>query len=60
MGPVGPTGATGIAGLSTLIKTSPEAAGANCAAGGVKFELGLDANRNETLDLSEVKASLTS
>jgi OmcA/MtrC family decaheme c-type cytochrome len=49
----------GATGASTLVKTSDEPAGANCRAGGVKVEVGLDANGNGTLDASEVNASAT-
>lgn len=58
----GTTGATGIAGTNgqnSLSKTTTEAAGANCATGGVKVEYGLDANNNGTLDASEINAALT-
>ena len=64
-GPVGPQGAQGVAGTNgtngqnTLVKTTTEAAGANCTTGGIKIEYGLDANNNGTLDLSEINASLT-
>ena len=73
-GPVGPTGLTGPAGaqgiqglpgttgqngLNALIKTTSEAAGANCANGGTKIETGLDANGNGLLDGGEVIISLT-
>lgn len=46
-------------GMTTLIKTTSEAAGANCATGGVKAEFGLDANSNGVLDSSEINASQT-
>lgn len=67
-GPQGPAGSPGIAGTNgingsngqnSLVKTSAESAGVNCAAGGVKLEYGLDANANGTLDVSEINASLT-
>ena len=61
-GPAGLTGATGAAGASgknTLVKTTTEAAGANCATGGVKLEYGLDANNSGVLDAGEITASLT-
>jgi hypothetical protein len=62
IGLTGATGATGTAGASgknTLVKTTTEAAGANCSTGGVKLEYGLDANSNNVLDLAEVNATLT-
>jgi hypothetical protein len=64
-GPAGPVGATGAAGtngtngLNALIKTTTEAAGANCANGGTKIETGLDANSNGVLDAGEVNTSQT-
>jgi hypothetical protein len=64
-GPQGPTGLTGPAGAAgangqnTLVKTTSEAAGANCTTGGVKLEYGLDVNGNNILESGEVNASLT-
>ncbi len=67
-GPIGLTGATGATGAAgtngtngknSLILTTTEAAGANCAAGGVKQEYGIDANGNVTLDAAEINAALT-
>ena len=64
-GPIGLTGATGSAGTngidgkSALAKTTTELAGSNCAAGGIKLEIGLDANTNGVLDASEVISLLT-
>jgi hypothetical protein len=70
-GATGPAGATGAAGangtngvdgqngLNALIKTTVEAAGANCANGGTKIETGLDADGNGVLDAGEVSASQT-
>lgn len=52
-------GTVGPEGLATLAKTTPEAAGTNCAAGGTKLELGADANRNSVLDITEVDWTLT-
>jgi hypothetical protein len=46
-------------GLATVARTTPEPAGANCATGGVKIEMGLDANGNGVLDAGEVNAALT-
>lgn len=53
------TGTAGADGLSTLTATSSEPAGANCAAGGVRLQAGLDTNRNQTLDTGEVTPSAT-
>lgn len=58
-GMTGPAGATGAAGTATLTRTTAEAAGANCATGGVKLDVGADANADGTLDASEINASLT-
>ncbi len=64
-GPAGPTGAAGSAGQNgsngknALIRTTPEAAGANCANGGIKIEAGLDADGNGQLADTEVNASQT-
>ncbi|WP_444547776.1 DUF7151 family protein [Stigmatella ashevillensis] len=55
-GAVGPAGSTG---LASLTKTSVVAAGANCSAGGVKVETGLDSNRNALLEAWEVSAAMT-
>ena len=51
---VGPQGAAGTNGKNTLVNTTTEAAGANCANGGTKIEVGLDTNNNGNLDLSEI------
>ncbi len=45
---------TGASGKNSLIKTSPEPAGANCTAGGSKIETGVDINGNNILDAGEV------
>jgi len=61
-GPIGLTGIQGLDGqngLNALIKTTSEAAGANCTNGGTKIETGLDANGNGVLDVGEVNASQT-
>jgi hypothetical protein len=58
-GVAGSNGTNGLNGQNTLVKTTTETAGANCQAGGVKLEYGLDANSNGTLDLVEVNNSLT-
>ena len=62
VGPTGATGATGAAGANgrdTLVTTTVEAVGSNCATGGVRVEVGLDANGNGTLDPAEIDALLT-
>ncbi len=58
-GPAGINGTNGTNGQNSLVKTTPESAGANCATGGVKLEYGLDANNNGILDFSEIDATLT-
>lgn len=50
----GPSGPAGGNGSNALVSTSPEAAGANCANGGTKVQVGVDANGNGQLDDSEV------
>ena len=58
-GPQGIPGVAGTNGLNSLIKTTVEPAGANCATGGTKVETGLDANNNGVLDAGEVLAAQT-
>ena len=64
-GPTGPTGPQGPAGddgedaIKTLINTSDEAAGDNCANGGVKIEVGEDSDGNGLLSTDEVDDTLT-
>ena len=50
-GPAGDSGGEGEVGLNSLINTSDEPAGVNCENGGIKIEVGLDANSNGALDL---------
>jgi len=49
----------GADGKSVLTRTTKEAAGANCTYGGTKFETGVDANNNGTLEDNEVTATQT-
>ena len=58
-GPQGATGSNGLNGKNTLVKTTTENAGANCATGGVKLEYGLDVNGNNILESTEINATLT-
>ena len=58
-GATGSAGATGQNGLNALIKTTSEAAGANCVNGGTMIETGIDANGNGVLDVGEVVVSAT-
>lgn len=53
LGPAGPNG------KNSLTRTIAEAAGSNCATGGLKVETGIDANNNGTLEDSEVDATKT-
>jgi uncharacterized protein (TIGR02145 family) len=53
------SGTPGANGKNALIRTTPEAAGANCANGGVKIETGLDADVNGQLSDAEVNTSQT-
>ncbi|HEX7479634.1 MAG TPA: OmcA/MtrC family decaheme c-type cytochrome [Polyangiales bacterium] len=55
----GVAGNNGAAGLISLVKTSTEAAGANCPNGGVKIEAGVDANSSGVLDAGEINPALT-
>lgn len=50
----GKNGTNGTNGAPALVKTTPEAAGANCAGGGTKVEFGLDKNGNGQLDADEI------
>ncbi len=56
----GSTGPQGGSGSNALVKVTAEPAGLNCQYGGTRIEAGVDANRNGTLDPSEVSASGTS
>lgn len=47
----------GIDGNSNLTKVTNESAGSNCATGGIKIELGVDANDNGVLDEAEISAT---
>jgi hypothetical protein len=58
-GATGPQGPSGNNGLNQVVKTTLEPAGANCTAGGIKIEFGLDNNNNGILDIAEINASLT-
>ncbi len=53
----GSDGTSGAAGKNSLVLTTPEAAGGNCAAGGQKIQSGLDQNSNGQLDANEVTAT---
>jgi OmcA/MtrC family decaheme c-type cytochrome len=52
-------GDAGATGLATLVRTSAEPAGVNCATGGRKIEVGADANSDGILQNSEVAAAST-
>jgi hypothetical protein len=53
-GTQGLRGPTGAAGHNSLVSLSPESAGANCQAGGVRIQTGLDLNDDNILSQSEV------
>ncbi|MEY2692731.1 MAG: hypothetical protein RIT03_1121 [Bacteroidota bacterium] len=55
----GTAGPQGEDGNLTLVNTTTEAAGTNCATGGVKLEFGVDLNRNGTLETEEIATGLT-
>ncbi len=55
----GVAGAAGANGKNTLILTTTEPPGANCATGGTRQQYGLDASGNGTLEPSEINAALT-
>lgn len=56
-GAQGPAGADGADGNSALVKTTTEAAGSNCATGGIKIETGLDTDGDGVLSAAEVTAT---
>ena len=47
-------------GFNALFITTIEPSGLNCADGGIKIEIGLDTNRNDTLEIGEINPTLTS
>ena len=53
-GATGATGAAGPSGKNSLIQTSTEAAGANCANGGLRVDTGVDANSDAMLTSDEI------
>ena len=55
----GANGTNGLDGFDSLIKVTAEPAGANCATGGQKIEVGRDVDRNGVLDANEVDAAQT-
>jgi len=55
----GSDGGDGASAKQSLIKTTIEAAGDNCANGGIKIETGIDSNANGVLDDDEVNTSQT-
>ncbi len=58
-GTAGSNGVNGTNGQNSLVKTSVESIGVNCATGGMKLEYGLDGNSNGILDLAEINITLT-
>ena len=55
-GDAGEPGEDGSNGATALTETTPEPPGENCANGGIKIEVGIDANGNGALDADEVIA----
>ncbi len=53
----GTDGTDGSDGLTSLISTTVEQPGANCANGGFRLDIGLDSNANGQLDAGEVSSS---
>jgi hypothetical protein len=53
-GPAGPQGPQGPAGAQSLVSVSDESPGAHCAAGGVRIEVGVDTDGDQTLDADEI------
>lgn len=53
----GPSGPTGGDGSNALVSTSAEPAGTNCANGGTKVEVGIDADDDGVLDADEVRGT---
>ena len=53
-GVAGTTGTTGATGLTTLVSTTVESPGSNCAAGGYRLAYGIDTDRDDVLDATEV------
>src|SRR5688572_4289667 len=53
----GTNGSNGSNGFNSLIKTSAELPGLNCATGGLKVDVGLDSNRNGILESIEITAT---
>jgi hypothetical protein len=58
-GAQGSNGNDGQDGKNTLVNTTTEPAGANCASGGTKIEVGLDMDGNGLLDSIEINSNLT-
>jgi len=58
-GVAGPAGADGDTAVKTLINTTDEAPGTNCANGGIKIEVGDDTNADGILGTDEIDDSLT-
>lgn len=54
IGAAGENGTSGEDGTSVLVSTSAEAAGDNCATGGIKLESGTDTNDDGVLDAGEI------
>ncbi len=56
-GATGATGAAGADGSSALVNVTAEAAGDNCANGGFRIDVGVDADNNGTLEATEISST---
>lgn len=56
-GATGPAGAQGVKGDAWMVKATAEVAGANCATGGQRLDVGKDANANNVLDAGEISST---
>ena len=50
-------GDVGPSGIDSLVETSDEPVGSNCATGGLRVDIGLDTNKNGVLDTNEIKST---
>lgn len=57
IGETGPQGGVGVDGTNALIVTTAEAAGANCAGGGVRLDVGIDDDSDGNLGTAEIDAT---
>ena len=57
-GASGGSGGSGADGSAALISVTAETAGANCASGGQRIDVGIDDNHNGTLDAGEIDSTM--